>query len=295
MTLSRLVLGTAQLGMDYGIANVAGKPSSKLAEKIVSAALDAGINCFDTAQDYGDSEAVLGSALKTLGVSEAVLVVTKLASEIEPGDDIRAAIGRSLAVLGVGRLFGLLLHRQETLDSWAGAWRPLLEPLSTQGLVDYLGVSVYDNDYMDRALFVEGVDLIQAPFNVFDRRAQRYHWFERAAAAGKVIFVRSVFLQGLLLREPDDLPAAIIFARKPLADFRARCGEAGLTPLEAGLGYVLATAKDAVVIFGAETPEQVTEIAALARRWEEAEFPVAAFEGLGQPDDSPVIDPRKWT
>lgn len=295
MTLSRLALGTAQLGMDYGIANVAGKPNSQRAEEIVSAALDAGINCFDTAQGYGDSEAVLGSALKSLGVSDGALVVTKLASEIEPGDDISAAVGRSLAAVGTGRLFGLLLHRQEALDLWAASWRPLLEPLRDQGLVDYLGVSVYDNDYMDRALFIEGVDLIQAPFNVFDRRAQRYHWFERAAAAGKVLFVRSVFLQGLLLREPADLPAEMDFARGPLADFRAGCDEAGLTPLEAGLGYVLAAATGAVVIFGAETPEQVTEIAALARRWETAEFPVAAFEGLGQPDDSPVIDPRKWT
>jgi len=61
--ISQLVLGTAQFGMDYGIANIQGQPSEKSACEIVKTAWDNGINCFDSAQIYY-GESVLGKALK---------------------------------------------------------------------------------------------------------------------------------------------------------------------------------------------------------------------------------------
>ena len=58
-----LVLGTAQLGMAYGISNLVGKPSFDTARDIVAEAYDCGIREFDTAQVYGNSEQVLGMLL----------------------------------------------------------------------------------------------------------------------------------------------------------------------------------------------------------------------------------------
>lgn len=58
--LSRLMLGTAQLGMAYGVANTAGRPDFRQAVRLIAAAADGGVNCFDTAAAYGDSEVILG-------------------------------------------------------------------------------------------------------------------------------------------------------------------------------------------------------------------------------------------
>src|SRR4030066_1355820 len=82
--ISRFVLGTAQLGMDYGIANVCGQPSEKLACEIVKTALEYGVNCFDTAQAYGNSEVVLERALRYCGAEPDIKIVSKLWPKLQP-------------------------------------------------------------------------------------------------------------------------------------------------------------------------------------------------------------------
>ena len=80
-TLSRLTLGTAQLGFSYGVANRSGAPSQKEVQKMLETAAAAGVNCLDTARGYGDSEKVLGEALRATGLHEHFQMVTK----IDPG------------------------------------------------------------------------------------------------------------------------------------------------------------------------------------------------------------------
>ena len=73
---SRLVLGTAQLGMPYGIANKTGQPNMAAAESIVAGVWEGGVREFDTAQAYGESEIVLGKALKSLGIARQAKVIS---------------------------------------------------------------------------------------------------------------------------------------------------------------------------------------------------------------------------
>ena len=65
MKPSAMSLGTVQLGMNYGIANNAGKPSEETAFAILRTALEKGVTSLDTARGYGDSEDVIGRFLKT--------------------------------------------------------------------------------------------------------------------------------------------------------------------------------------------------------------------------------------
>ena len=58
----KIILGTAQLGLDYGITNQNGKPSIETALDIIKTSLDNNITIFDTARGYGDSEKILGIA-----------------------------------------------------------------------------------------------------------------------------------------------------------------------------------------------------------------------------------------
>jgi aryl-alcohol dehydrogenase-like predicted oxidoreductase len=60
MKLSKLCLGTAQLGLDYGVNNLTGKPRFEESRAIIQTALESGITAFDTAPAYGDSEEILG-------------------------------------------------------------------------------------------------------------------------------------------------------------------------------------------------------------------------------------------
>ena len=48
------MLGTAQLGLAYGVANTTGRPDFHQAVRLIAAAAEGGVNCFDTAAAYGD-------------------------------------------------------------------------------------------------------------------------------------------------------------------------------------------------------------------------------------------------
>ena len=78
LSLSRMMLGTVQFGLPYGVANHTGQPSYDEVVRIVAAAVEGGVNCFDTAAAYGTSEEVLGNALHELGLADQVTVVTKV-------------------------------------------------------------------------------------------------------------------------------------------------------------------------------------------------------------------------
>ena len=71
-----MVLGTAQFGMDYGIANVSGKPTKKEVFNILSHAWEKGIWKFDTAPGYS-SESLVGEFISTNGLQDKAKVLTK--------------------------------------------------------------------------------------------------------------------------------------------------------------------------------------------------------------------------
>ena len=89
MAKSEIVLGTAQLGMDYGIANAAGQPSEDTSREIIQIAWKNGIRCYDTAQAYGN-EAGVGRALRASGLArDEVFVTTKFAAHSDDPADRR--------------------------------------------------------------------------------------------------------------------------------------------------------------------------------------------------------------
>jgi len=80
MNISRITLGTAQLGYDYGIANQNGKPDFHSSMEILQYAYDNGINTFDTAPTYGDSEEIIGSFISSgpPEIKKSIVISSKL-------------------------------------------------------------------------------------------------------------------------------------------------------------------------------------------------------------------------
>lgn len=183
---NRLVLGTAQLGFAYGIANTAGQPNQPLATEIVGAALDGGIIEFDTAQGYGDSEKVLGASFEELGCANYVEVVSKVGTELLSNSVVLAdSINCSLERLKINSLQSLLLHQEDSLRMWDKGLRETVYSCLNQGLIRSVGISVYDPEIALRALGTDGIDLVQIPSNLFDRRFERAGVFDFAQKLGK--------------------------------------------------------------------------------------------------------------
>ena len=257
----RLVLGTAQLGMDYGIANTTGQPVYNTARSIVQEAWESGIREFDTAQAYGQSERILGQIIKDLGVASEARVITKLAPDVDHSD--RAALNKALEIsmdnLGVESLYGLMLHREDMLDFWETRLEKNLMSIVDSGRVGHVGVSVYSPERAIQALNTEDISIIQIPTNIIDRRFEKAGVFEFADNVGKTIYVRSIFLQGLLLMPPGALPEHMRFAAPILGRLASFAQDVGLHIVGLCMGYINHAFPRTLLVFGAETPGQVRE------------------------------------
>lgn len=257
--VSHLVLGTAQLGQDYGIANDHGRPTPTAARSLIAAAWRQGVTTFDTAQAYGAGEALLGAALGELGAVRDAQVVTKLAPTIDLGnpDAVLAAVRASCSRLRAKSLWGLMLHREQMLDRWQDGLGETLCNLRDQGLVRYLGVSMYTPQAATRALEIPDIDLLQVPCNAWDQRMLTGGILEAARLRDKLCFVRSVYLQGLLTLTPADVAERLPVAVPAATQWTTLAAALHVTPTQLALRF--ARSLDCPLVIGVETPEQLAD------------------------------------
>ncbi len=260
----KLILGTVQLGMPYGIANTSGQPDRATARAIVMAALDNGITHFDTAQAYGDSESVLGDTLNELGVSETVCVASKLSGTLDPTDTagLREAIEASFSRLRVNRLGCMLLHQPAWLSFWDDGLGEVLRQYREEGRIGALGVSLNTVADAPAVLAHPEVAVLQAPCNAWDRRMVEQGLLEKARISGRLCCIRSLYLQGLLTMTPEAVAARLPAARDAAARWWELARTFGIPPKALALRYALTL--DAPLVVGAESAEQVVETAHMA-------------------------------
>lgn len=261
---NRLALGTVQFGMPYGIANKAGQVSREEAGAILDYAAAAGIDTLDTAIAYGQSEERLGET----GVKQW-RIISKLPAMPEPCHDVSSwvqkSVSESLGRLGINRLGGLLLHRpQQLLGQNGHALYAALEDLKQRGIVEKIGISIYDPQELEALMPIYRFDLVQAPFNVLDRRLITSNWLTRLKQAGTEVHVRSVFLQGLLLMDASNRPARFQKWQKLWDIWHEWLTANQLSPLQASLCFALAQPEIDRVIVGVDTVHQLQDILAAA-------------------------------
>ena len=260
MDFSKLMLGTVQFGLNYGIANTAGQPSYETARDIIKIAYDGGVNCLDTAAAYGNSEEVLGRALDELGLLHRMHVITKIPSigdtcsnSREAEAFIETSLTQSLRRLRLDCVEGCLFHHDSD-----HRFLPALFKMKAKGMVRHIGVSVVKTPDAVPLLETES-EMLQIPFNLIDRRPDDCGLFARQRQTGTVLFVRSVYLQGLLLMPEhkiipelgDVIPVRRVLQR--LAD------AAGIEFAALCLRYAMSTKEVSSVLFGVDTVEQARQ------------------------------------
>lgn len=202
-----MALGTAQFGLDYGIANIRGKVTDKEAISIIRRAITEGICYIDTAAAYGVSERVIGQALRG-GWSNRVKVVTKVAPidmryQDKPAAEylsmlVQNSYLRSCVNLETNTIDTLMLHRMQDIELVSVIDE--LQRLKTEGKINNIGVSVQSPSELEKVLKLKDVSLVQMPFNILDNRWDHLIDSIRKARLerGLIVHARSALLQGLL-------------------------------------------------------------------------------------------------
>jgi aryl-alcohol dehydrogenase-like predicted oxidoreductase len=255
----RMIIGTAQFGMHYGIAG-ARKNSLNAVKSIVGLARQYGIDSFDTAPVYGDAERVLGK----VGVSGS-RITTKLPPLLPGYNDIKAFVeshvSNSISCMRLDKVEELLVHNPQDLIGENGdALYGALLDLKNRGLVRRVGVSVYTPTELALLSSIYKFDTIQLPFNVFDRRFVESDLVARLKLSGVELHARSIFLQGLLLMKRDRVPVKFEKWNHLFEKFDAYCSELGLSRLAYCLAYVFHEPLIDRVLIGVNSMQQLEEI-----------------------------------
>ncbi len=281
----KLALGTVQLGIPYGIANQSGMPNEIAATEIIKAAQDSGYEWLDTAAAYGQSEAVIG---RLLPPSYSVSIATKfvLQDSLLPQQQLFAALQR----LARPSVEALLLHQESDLDH---ARFSDFAALPSTGMVKRVGVSCYDPK---RALqgIDAGLQCLQVPCNLFDTSSIDAGVFQRALEQDVLVFVRSIFLQGLFFLTPDH-PRALLIpgATEALRFLHDFCERHAISPAELALSFG-ASLEDAVIILGADQASQVRANRLLVGKTNAHRDLVAQWLHERPAIAPSVIHPGKW-
>lgn len=260
--INRLVLGTVQFGLKYGINNKYGKPSREYSLKILDKAYELGIRIFDTAFAYGDAEDVLGEWISARGNGNDIKVTSKLKPNIfENGTSVKQIIHeqvyRSLERLNIDHLDGYLLHTPEYVYR-----DDILEGLikcKNSKIISRCGVSIYNEEEALYAADSGLIDYIQVPYSFLDQRLDKTDFYERVNRNHKTVFARSPFVQGLVFMDNEAIPESLKKAKKYLDDFDRIIAKYNLSRQAASILFSLNHPGNDYIVFGVDTIEQLIE------------------------------------
>ena len=291
----QLCLGTAQFGLPYGITNAAGQVSEPEVLALLAAAAAASLTLLDTAQAYGDAEAVLG---RTLPTGHPFRLISKLPAQSQPAftaDDRLVwdqAFERSCVRLGQPCLDALLLHSAADLRKPGGEHlREWLLSLRQRGLVRRLGVSIYGSADLV-GVPPDLLDLVQLPLSLYDQRLLVDGTITRLRDQGCAVHARSLYLQGLLLSPAARWPAWVDPAsRDHQAKLERLAADRGSSLLDCALGFARAQVDLEAVVLGLCSRLELQQLLQAWGRispWQEGEWRTWALPDAG------ILDPRHW-
>ncbi len=295
LRISRLTLGTVQFGMPYGVANTSGQPSIDDVTEILACAFEAGVNCLDTAAAYGRSEEVLGEVLARLGAADRTVIVTKIPAmddSLSPGEAdrfIEGSLRESLRKLRRETLDACIFHREESfrfIDS--------LAKLRDKGLVRYIGASTMSPAGALAIVRSGMAEAVQAPTSCLDQRYIQAGVFAEAADSGVALFVRSIYLQGLLLMPEESIPTDLVEVIPARRKLESVARDAGISLAELAYRYVASLRGTTSIVVGVETLEQMRDNLRLAEKGPLDSATIAAIEESTSGIPERILMPNLW-
>lgn len=289
--ISKITLGTAKFGMDYGLNSI-GRPV-ELSEvlKILDFARTKRINFLDTALAYGHCEKVLGDA--NCQDFEIISKTRTFKQKFISNKEISLLtqdFSNSLQLLNQSSIYGLLVHNADDLfKNGSDKIYNQLNHFKKQGLVKKIGVSIYTDAQLIKIIEMFDFDIIQLPVNILDHRLIRNGLLDKISKLGIEVHARSVFLQGLILLPKNDIPKK--FQRwSPLWEkWHDWLNDNNLTPLEASIRFPLSQKEVSKVIIGIDNRKQLEEVL-MASNGILPEIPSDLFV-----DDFNLLNPSNWT
>lgn len=252
--MSKIILGTVQFGLDYGINNNTGKPNYNEVKSIFDYAYNNNINFLDTAEAYGNSHETIGNYHENS--DNKFQVTTKYCStRLDLPKNISDRINHHLKILNVSNLYCYMFHNYDDFKNYFNLFKLELLELKNRDIIKKIGVSLHSNHNINDVLENKEIDLIQLPYNLLDNKSKREKIFLKAKEKGVEIHTRSTFLQGLFFKDLDTIHGELGVLKKYLLELKRLVNKNEINSL--ALNYVCSNANIDGVLLGVDTLSQL--------------------------------------
>ena len=285
MIHNKIALGTANFDSSYGLSSGYFTEKNKVKNLLIFCKNN-NIDTIDTSPDYKNAENLLGNA-----GCKGFKLITKIPNlskvKILNENFIKETISRSLENLKLKKIYALLFRDPNSLmNNNLRLWQQA-QVFKKVGVIKKIGVTVYNikelNDCFDKLK----PDIIQVPYNLFDRRLETSQYLRKLYSKKIEIHCRSVFLQGLLLKEKQELPLKFIKYKILWKKYFLWLQQNNLNSLEACMNFILRKKEISRMVLGVDSISQLEKILMISTK-------KISFPDFTENIDEELIDPRKW-
>ena len=284
----KIALGTANFGQKYGLAGKIIKSDKKI-KKIIQFANNSKIKLIDTSNNYGSSETLLGNNnLKNF----KIITKLKISNDEKKSNNLENIVfnkvEESLLKLNIKKLYAILLHESNDLKSnKRHKLIKVLKKLKKRNLVSKIGISIYNPKELNFIWPFWKPDIVQCPFNILDRRIYESGWLKKLKKNKTEIHVRSIFLQGLLLKNEKSMPRKFKKWKNIFKKWNNYCKKENISKVQGCVNFIKSFKKISFVIIGFEDIKQVKNIISYFENDRKSYTTIAC-------NDIRLIDPRLW-
>ena len=285
---SEIILGSANFNQIYGITKNFIK--KKEIKRSFNLALKNNIRIIDTSPFYNKSEKIIG--LLNNDKFKIISKIPKIPRNIKKKNIkkwVKLKVSNSLKNLKIKKFECLLLHNVDSLLSKNGnEIYKNIKNMKRIGLTNKIGISIYDFNILDKILKKFKFDLIQAPFNILDQRLVTTGWLKKLKKRKIKVYVRSIFLQGILLLKHNQLPEKLKKLNKNLIIWENWLKKNKFKPLQVCISFVLNQRQLDGIVVGYNNKNQLNQI--LKQKKMKSSFSIPNLNIRNHK----LIDPRKW-
>ena len=285
---NKIILGTAQIGSSYGLNNetIFNFPEK---ENIIHQAFKIGIRTIDTAIAYEKSEEVLGRiGIKNWNIITKIPTFKNNKSEMRVW--VKQEIDSSMHRLRINKLEAVLFHNSDQVSEPDKKDIYLeVKKIQDEGLINKIGFSIYNIEQADFLIDNFDFQILQIPYNIFDRRFEDVAFLKKCKDKNIEIHVRSIFLQGLLLMNINKIPIKFKKWNILFQKWHSFLDENKINALDACLASVLYNYNFNKIIIGIDNINQLEEISLSIQNLKNFKIP----EYLSS-NDLNLINPQNW-
>ena len=288
---SKLILGTVQFGLRYGINNTIGKLTEDQVFELLETAYDLGVRTLDTAEAYGNAHSVISNFHKQS--KKRFNIISKYSSSnFDYPIDLVERIQVHCSNFNVNYLEGYMFHSYNDFKMNINNDPNVLDNIKNSGLVKKIGVSVYSNDEIEDLLNFKNINLIQLPFNLFDNEYQRKEILEKVKKRNIEIHTRSVFLQGLFFKDINTLTNCLLPLKNNLSKLSLILKNYNISMESLALNYPLNKTYIDKVLIGVDSLEQLKNNIKAT----ENDFDKSIYEKIDciQIKNTKLLNPSNW-